>query len=63
MTKKSTGPKLSIVKAVTSNQEKFSEITKNGFIRIGHTQIRVSQWKFEAKPTQCFNCQALAHKT
>ncbi|RNA19710.1 Nucleic-acid-binding from transposon X, partial [Brachionus plicatilis] len=62
MTKKSTGLKLSIVKAVTSNQEKFSEITKNGFIRIGHAQIRVSQWKFEAMPTQCFNCQALVHK-
>ncbi|RNA09011.1 hypothetical protein BpHYR1_048760 [Brachionus plicatilis] len=37
MIKKSTGLKLSLVKAVTSNQEKFNQIIQNGFIRIGHS--------------------------
>ena len=63
MIKKSTGLKLPLVKAVTSNKDKFNQVINEGFIRIGHSQIRTSAWKFEPMPIQCFNCQGLGHKS
>ena len=61
MVKKSTGQKLTVVKAVTGNKDKFNELTSTGYIKIGFSRIRISAWKFEPRPDQCFNCQKFGH--
>ncbi|CAF0704716.1 unnamed protein product [Brachionus calyciflorus] len=62
MMKKSTGEKILLVKAVMCNQEKFNQIIKNGYIYLGCSRIRATQWRFSISPLQCFKCQKLGHR-
>ncbi|RNA32049.1 hypothetical protein BpHYR1_034819 [Brachionus plicatilis] len=61
MVQKSTGLKLKLVKEVMSNTDKFNQIIKDGHIKIGYSRIRVTAWRFNTMPDQCFKCQKLGH--
>ncbi|CAF1073956.1 unnamed protein product [Brachionus calyciflorus] len=63
MVKKSTNEKLTLVKAVMSNTNKFNQIIKDGYINIGQfSRIRVTPWRFGINPEQCFKCLKFGHK-
>jgi hypothetical protein len=63
MIKKSVNKPLELIKAVTTNQEAFDKIIRDGSIKIGYYSIRVTEWKFGVTPDQCFNCQKFGHST
>lgn len=61
MVKKQSGQKLEIVKASMSDSDKFNELIKTGYIKIGFSNIKVSPWRFGITPDQCFKCQKFGH--
>ncbi|CAF1019702.1 unnamed protein product [Brachionus calyciflorus] len=61
MFKKLTKPKLTIVKGVTSDENKLNELIKTGYIKIGYSRIKVTPWRFGIAPDQCFKCQKFGH--
>ncbi|CAF0942296.1 unnamed protein product, partial [Brachionus calyciflorus] len=63
MIKKSSGQKLELVKAVTSNEEKFNQMINAKKIKVGSCYIRVSPWKFGITPDQCFKCLEFGHNS
>ncbi|CAF0903066.1 unnamed protein product [Brachionus calyciflorus] len=59
--KKSENKPLDLVKAIINDREDFNEIIENKTILVGCSRIRVSPWKFDVRPDQCFHCQKIGH--
>ncbi|RNA33426.1 ATP-dependent DNA helicase PIF1, partial [Brachionus plicatilis] len=51
------------VKAIVLDRASYEKLIDEKKLRIGYTYIRVSAWRFGTKPTQCFNCNQLTHRT
>ena len=61
ITKKSINKPLDLVKAIVCDYDTFKSITDAKKIVIGCSRIRVSPWKFDIRPDQCFHCQKMGH--
>ncbi|CAF0952751.1 unnamed protein product [Brachionus calyciflorus] len=59
--KKSINKPMDLVKAIINDREDFNKIIDKKIITIGCSRIRVSPWKFDIRPDQCFHCQKIGH--
>lgn len=59
--KKSSNIPTNIIKAILNDREIFNKLIEEKKIKIGHSYIKISPWKFDIQPDQCYHCQKFGH--